>query len=211
MRRDDWLVQQLPVGMVDDEFLVRFVSIFQEMAESVLVQVDNLPHVFDTAVTPDAMVRAIGGWIGVDWIDPSLPDMLQRRIVREYARLLPWRGTKRGLTQLLSLLSGGAVSVEDSGGVYLEGEAPRHAPHVRLEVESVSWTTEADLVRIIRDELPANATFELRVAGRVVHPVAEPAVTAVPASMQGSVPEYRPETADVSADMRGGQDEEGDL
>ncbi len=47
-------------------------------------------------VAPPAMVRTIGSWIGLDWVDPSLPGRLQRRIVREYFSLLPWRGTKRG-------------------------------------------------------------------------------------------------------------------
>ena len=37
MRRDDWLIHQLPVGMVEDEFLVRFLSIFQEVGDTVVL------------------------------------------------------------------------------------------------------------------------------------------------------------------------------
>ena len=59
-RRDDWLLHQLPVGMAEDEFLGRFVSIFQEVADTVVGQIDNLPHVFDATVAPPSMVRTLG-------------------------------------------------------------------------------------------------------------------------------------------------------
>lgn len=171
-RNGDWLLDQLPVGMTEDDFFARFVRIFQSVADTVLHQVDNVPHAFDVAVAPDRMVRALGSWLGVDWIDPSLPDHLQRRIVREYSSLLLWRGTKSGLTRLLELLCDaepGTVIVEDSGGVYAD-DAPRTAPHVRMSVPGTGWTTEADLLRIIRSELPATVTFELNVGGRMIHP-----------------------------------------
>ena len=96
-RRDDWLLHQLPVAMAEDEFLGRFLSIFQEVADTVVGQIDNLPHVFDVTVAPPTMVRTLGYWIGLDWVDPSLPVALQRRIVREYFSLLRWRGTRRGM------------------------------------------------------------------------------------------------------------------
>lgn len=169
-RRDDWLVHQLPVGMTDDDFFVRFVRIFQTVADSVLHHVDNMPHMFDVNVAPDALVRTIGAWMGVDWIDPSLPDHLQRQIVREYSAGLMWRGTKSGLVRLLELICEGDVMVEDSGGVYTDDDVPTTAPFVRMSVPAPTWTTEADLLRIVRSELPASVTFELIVDGRLVFP-----------------------------------------
>ncbi len=170
MRRPDWLIHQLPVGMTEDEFLVRFVSIFQEVADTVLHQADTIPHLFDPSVAPDQVVRLMGAWIGIDWIDSTLPDHLQRRIVREYAALLRWRGTARGMRQLLELITDGPATVVDSGGVYVDGAAPRMAPHVRLEVASAGWADENDLLRIVRAELPASVTFQLMVAGRQIWP-----------------------------------------
>ncbi len=170
MRNKDWLIQQLPVGMVDDDFLVRFLSIFQDVTNTVFHQLDTLPHMFDPTVAPDAMVRQMGNWIGIDAIDPSLPDVLQRETVLQYAKLLPWRGTRRGMMDLLEAISGGPVTVIDSGGVYHEGEAPAAPPHVRLEAESTGWLDDAGLVQIVRDELPATVTFELVIAGRTIWP-----------------------------------------
>jgi phage tail-like protein len=171
MRRDDWLIHQLPVGMAEDDFLVRFLTIFQNVADTVVHQIDALPHVFDPTVAPTPMVRAMAQWIGVDWVDSSLDDRIQRAIVIEYAQLIQWRGTKRGLRRLLRLLSGGAdVEVLDSGGVFGEGEAPVVPPHVRLEMASPGWNRVEDLVRIVRHELPASVTFDLWIAGERVWP-----------------------------------------
>jgi phage tail-like protein len=169
-RRDDWLIHQLPVGMVEDAFLVRFLSIFQDVADTVASQIDNLPHMFDATVAPPTMVRALGYWIGLDWIDPSLPDTLQRRIVREYFSLLRWRGTKRGMRQLLELISQQPANVEETGGIFQEGQSPADIGHVVLKVRSTGWATEADLLRIVRSELPASVTFELFVADRRIWP-----------------------------------------
>jgi phage tail-like protein len=183
MRRSDWLSHQLPVGMLDDEFLVRFLGIFQDVADTVVHQIDTLPHMFDPTVAPETMVRAMGHWIGIDWVDSSLPDPLQRRIVREYSSLIKWRGTKRGMRQLLEVISGERAIVTDSGGVYAEGDAPRDAAHVRLEVRSSGWATESDLLRIVRSEVPASVTFELVVDGRTIWPT-QPSGGAATTEMQ---------------------------
>jgi phage tail-like protein len=169
-RRDDWLLHQLPVGMVEDDFLARFLRIFQTVADTELHQIDTLRHMFDPSVAPDPMVRLMGEWIGINWVDSSLPDELQRRIVREYSELVQWRGTARGLRQLLELISLSPAVVQDSGGVYADGEAPPNAPHVRLYVERSGWATENDLLRIVRAELPASMTFELHVGARQIWP-----------------------------------------
>ena len=117
------------------------------------------------------MVRALGGWIGLDWVDPSLPDALQRRIVREYFSLLRWRGTRRGMRQLLELISDGAGDRRGDRRHLPRGRgaAPTPATCV-LRVESSGWATEADLLRIVRAELPASVTFELFVGDRRIWP-----------------------------------------
>jgi phage tail-like protein len=171
VRRDDWLLQQLPVGMSEHDFLRRFLMIFQSISDSVLEQIDVLEHAFDPTVAPDRMVREMGRWLGVDWIDSSLPDEVQRRVVLDYSEVLPWRGTARGLAALLRIMSGvEEVRVDDSGGVYAEGEAPRQAPHVDLEMADAGWADPDDIVRIVRSELPAVVTFRLVVDGRQVWP-----------------------------------------
>jgi phage tail-like protein len=175
MRHDDWLINQLPVGMTEDDFLVRYLGIFQALADTVIEQVDNLPKMFDPSVAPDEMVRTMAQWLGVEWVDSSLPDRVQREIVRRYAELIQWRGTKTGVRMLLELLTDGPVEVRDTGGVFPEGESPGAPSHVRLDVGSSGWNRTDDLVRIIRAELPATVTFDMWVGNEHVWPPADPA------------------------------------
>jgi phage tail-like protein len=174
--RGDWLVRQLPVGMAQDQLLVRFVTLFQQLANGLLDHLDGMTHLGDVTVTPEAMVRYLGSWIGVEWVDPMLDPRQQRELVRSYCRELMWRGTRRGLRQLLATITGDPDPVvTDSGGIFLYGEAPGTAPHVHLEVAGLgTWVTENDLLAIVRSELPASVTFELVVGGRLVEQAAGP-------------------------------------
>lgn len=163
--RSTWLVDQLPLGMLDDEFFVRFVSIFQELADTHRANADSIEHAVDVSVAPPDMVRYLGRWIGVQAVDPSLPDEFQRRAVRAIGRMLPWRGTRRGLLDLLELVTGEPAEVVDPGGVHREGEAPPNDKHVVVRVRTTGWVTETDLWAIVAAEMPADVTFELQVRG----------------------------------------------
>ena len=176
MRRGDWLLAQLPMGMLEDDFFTRFVRIFQDVASSYLDDVDSLDHLVDPTVTPTPFVPYLGSWIGVRSIDPSLPERLQRRIVQESSAILAWRGTYRGLVQFLELVCDGPVEVTESGGVYREGDAPTTPPRVEIRVESTGWTTTDDFVALVLDELPANIPAEIFVAGQMVWPQVQRAV-----------------------------------
>jgi phage tail-like protein len=167
-RSPHWMLNQLPVGMLESEFFVRFVCIFQELGETLFADADNVDNLLDLSVAPLPVVRWLGSWIGVDEIDASLPDDLQRRIVKSMAKTVAWRGTARGLRRFLELVSGGAVEVEDGGGVWRAGEAPQDTAWVRLRVASTGWLSEADFVSLVRDEVPAHVRADLIVDGRQV-------------------------------------------
>lgn len=160
-RRPGWLVAQLPVSMAEDPFLARFVRIIETVADTVVDQVDGMEHLFDVSVAPDEMVRAMGAWCGLDWVDPSLPDASQRAMVRIYSHNLMWRGTNRGLRELLEVLTDGPVTIHDSGGVFVEGAAPRRPAHIVVQCASTGFATRRDLERVIRAEIPATTTFDL--------------------------------------------------
>jgi phage tail-like protein len=169
-RRPDWLVGQLPVGMLEDSFFYRFASIFQEQATTYLDAVDNISNIVDPAVAPPGMVRFLAAWLALPPLEPSLPELYQRQLVKAAASLRWWRGTKTGLVQLLSALTGAGVEVTDNGGIFHQGEAGRRQPHVRVRTESTGWLSEDELVELVRDEVPANATLELYVGGRRLWP-----------------------------------------
>jgi len=179
-RRADWLVGQLPTGMLDDDFFVRFVSLFQDLATSLLDGVDNVPNLVDPSIAPLPVVRWLGSWIGVGFIDPSLPDALQRHLVRTSSRVLTWRGTKRGLADFLEAVTSGPVEIDESGAILHEGEAGERDPWVRVRVESTGWLSEEDFTALVGDEIPADVSYELSVGDRRIWPMPDPRPEEVP-------------------------------
>lgn len=167
-RHPQWLVNQLPVGMLGSDFFVRFVSIFQELAESLMDDADQLEHVPDAAVAPTPLLSYLASWIDVHTVDPSLPDEVQRVILRSSAKALALRGTRRGLTQYLQMLSGDEAEVTDGGGVWGEGGAPADTAWVRMAVTGTGHLSESEFVALIRDEVPAHVRAELYVGDRRV-------------------------------------------
>jgi phage tail-like protein len=163
-RRDpDWMLRQLPVQMVAQDFFRRFVSIFQDVGGELLEDVDNVDHILDVTVAPPEFVRWLGSWLAAERIDPSLPSELQRRLVVGASRTLAWRGTAAGLTAYLELLSGGPARVEDGGGVHRAGEAPPGPGWVRMFVATTGELARAEFVSLVRDEIPVHARADLYV------------------------------------------------
>lgn len=167
-RHPQWLVNQLPVGMLGSDFFVRFVSIFQEMAETLMDDADQIEHVPDATVAPTPMLSYLASWIDVQTVDPSLPDAVQRVILRSSSRALALRGTRRGLQEYLTMLSGDTAEVTDGGGVWAEGEAPDDVAWVRMTVSGTGHLSEPEFVALIAAEIPAHVRAELFIAGRRV-------------------------------------------
>ena len=112
-----WLVGSMPMVMQEDALLSRFVTIFEELASTVRYGVDRCDLVADAAVTAAPMVRYLGGWVGAVGATPELEVSRQREIVRVTGATLAWRGTARGVRQLLEAITGGPASVSDGGSV----------------------------------------------------------------------------------------------
>lgn len=169
-RRKDWMLGQLPMGMLDDDLFVRFVSMFQEIATSFVEGADNISNVADPTVAPEPALSWLASWLGVTWIEPTLTAGLQRRLVRECGNALEWRGTRRGLETILAAVTGGEVAVAESGGVRRGADPPVPAPDpvVRVEVSSTGWMSDADFAQLVADAVPANVRCEIVVGGREI-------------------------------------------
>lgn len=178
MRRDDWLLAQLPMGMLEDDFFCRFVRIFQEVSGTYLDNLDSLDHLVDPSVAPTPFVPYLGSWLGVRSIDPSLDDRRQRQIVMAASTQLAWRGTRRGLVQFLELICDGPVEVTETGGVYREGESPTAPARIEIRVPDTGQTSTDDFVALVLDEIPANVPTQVFVAGELVWPELPQAVGA---------------------------------
>jgi len=162
-RGDDWLLRQLPVQMLSQDFFVRFVSIFQELGSTLLDDADSVDHVADLSVAPEDSIAWLGSWIGVDSLDNSMSPALRRRIVATAARTLAQRGTVSGLRSFLVLLSGGPAEVREGGGVWRAGDVPEDTAWVVMTVEDTGSLERDAFVDMVKDEVPAHVRAELYV------------------------------------------------
>jgi phage tail-like protein len=163
-----WLVAQLPVGMRDDDLLVRFTTIIERVAGSIRAGADGIERLADVAVTTPGMLEYLGRWLGYDVIDETLGVAQQRRIVTAMGAALAWRGTAHGLEMMLAAITDGPVTVEDPGAVVAEPESLPSTPvgEVVVTVTSTGHLREAEFEALVRDEVPAHLGVRLVVAPR---------------------------------------------
>ncbi len=164
-----WLTGQLPMGVRDDDFMVRFATIFERVAETVREGADNVEYVGSPAVAPLPVLAYLGQWMGVDFVDGRLEPEHQREIVATLGRILTRRGTAGALRELLESLTGGHVSVIDSGAVIADGPVPTYRP-VEVHVHQTGHLRRHELEAIVRDEVPAHIPV-------VVHVLSDGALT----------------------------------
>lgn len=160
-----WLIDSLPVCFAGDPFLRRFLGIFQELADDLRSAIDGIEHTVDADVAPPDFVRWLGGWLGVESLDPSLPELRQRELVAGFGPLLPQRGTAAGLAGAVELVTGERPLVRDPGGVVRDSDAAKPSEPVSIWLKSTGRVSEADVVAVIRDWIPASATVALTVGG----------------------------------------------
>lgn len=156
-----WLVGQLPVGMRDDDMLVRFTTIFERLGTSLRAGADGVEHVADPTVTFPAMLGYLGRWLGYDLLDDDLDLSRQRGIISALGRALPVRGTRAGLVAILEAVTGGPVVVDEPGGVLGADEDPGDLGPVVVRVTSTGHLRDHELHALVRDEVPAHLPVEI--------------------------------------------------
>lgn len=164
--RAGWLVGQLPVGMRDDDLLVRFTTIFERLGATLRAGADGTEHVADHTVTTPEMLDFMSRWFGPSVLDPGLPVGQQRRVLAALARALPRRGTATGLRLLLEAITGDRVEIVDPGGVGREGERTGHDGVIEVRITGTGHLREHELAALVRDEIPVHLGMRLVITGR---------------------------------------------
>jgi phage tail-like protein len=158
LRSSQPIAEQLPAVLRSDPLAASFVDGLDAVLAPVLLTVENLPTYVDPDVAPMDFVAWLASWFGLE-LDPSWSEERARETVRRIARLQRFRGTVRGLTELVEVLGGGSVGVEDGGGVWatldpgapLEGE---HRPDVRVVVTGGDEGLRAVTPGLVRSYVP---------------------------------------------------------
>lgn len=173
-----WLVGALPLGMQGDDFLVRFLTIFEEVATTLRAAADSISSIADVDVTSPEMVRYLGEWVGAPALDKRLDLQKQRNIVHATGSTIGYRGTAAALRVVLRALiderdhpsQDGDVEVIDQGGVFRDGEAPTGSGTVIVRVASTGHLRPAQFVELVLASVPADVQIVIECAGETLHP-----------------------------------------
>jgi phage tail-like protein len=163
----------LPSPYQGDEFLGRFLRIFEDVLGPIELTVDEIASYFDPLLTPEELLPWLASWVGVE-LDERWPVARRRALVARAAELYRWRGTRRGLREHLRIYTGyDPLIVENFSGMRL-GQDAALGRNTRLGQPSDHWLAitvlanedevdEATLRRIIEAEKPAHVGYAIEI------------------------------------------------
>lgn len=99
-RRQSSYLDYLPGVYLRNEFLGRFLLIFESILDPIDRQVATLDRYFDPDTAPSHVLKWLGSWLGLV-VDDRLPEDRRRALVRAASEIFAWRGTRRGLALLV--------------------------------------------------------------------------------------------------------------
>ena len=156
-----WLLAQLPRALSGNPVIQGFVDAAEHTGDSVRAHLDAVEYQLDPDLASAEMLTYLAGWLGFP-LDRLDEPAMHRPLLRALGRLLPHRGTKQALAELLAELTGGPVTITDGGGVYGPGqEVPQEDLTVRVELSRIGPVSRDRLLAIGERELPIGARLEL--------------------------------------------------
>jgi phage tail-like protein len=153
----------LPGVFSRNDFLARYLLIFETINEPVQRTVDNVPDLFDPSLAPADFLPWLGSWLGLV-LDERWPDAQRRELIRAAADLYRWRGTRRGLSEYIRVYTG--ITPEIVEPTLSEVSTSRDLAFrftVRLTLPPGAQVDRALLEQIIDAEKPAFAAGTLEI------------------------------------------------
>lgn len=147
-----WL-KYLPSIYSDDEFIGRFLLIFESMMAPVIWHIDNFDLYLSPNVAGSEWLQWMASWFDVLLI-PELPVARQRNILEQMGWLFLRRGTVAGIQRLLELYFG--VSVE-----IIEDQLCHFIVRVPFNEADPLLSSETLIRRLIDSQCPSFAAYRL--------------------------------------------------
>jgi phage tail-like protein len=159
----------------DSEFVQRFVAGLDVVLAPVVATLDSLDAYVDPWLAPMDFVAWLAGWVGVE-LDRSWDETRQRALVARAAELFAWRGTVRGLAELVEVYTGVVPEIDESGGTRWSSEPgaagmPPGSAEPRLVVRVTlppgAAVDPARLDRLVAAAKPAHVPHRVDIVGGV--------------------------------------------
>ncbi len=170
-------LRYLPPIYAEDEFLGRFLLIFQSVLEPIENTVREIANYFDPRMTPEGFLPWLAAWVGLA-LDESWPAERRRALIGAAVDLYRWRGTRRGLREYLRIYTGvepefteyaSAMRIGPEtllGWNTIMGDGQDHVFRVTLRVAEDSYVDADKMRAIIEAEKPAHAAYILEIEPR---------------------------------------------
>ena len=166
------LGQALPALYQEDGFTQRFVSAFDAVLAPIFAALDNLPAYLDPWLAPEDFLEWLGGWFGIV-LDESWSPTRRRALITRAFEFYRMRGTASGLKEQVEVLTGGAVELDETGGVASSTTAggalpgsPNFALLVRVTVDDPASINLTRLDALVMAAKPAHVTHKVEVVKR---------------------------------------------
>jgi phage tail-like protein len=175
-RRRSELLNYLPAMYATDDFMGRFLCIFEDTLKPLQQMAENFHYYFNPLMAPPDMIPWLATWVNLV-LDESWSLEQRRKLIHNAADLYSRRGTKGGLIEYLKLYTGIEPEItEYVDGMVLGPETllgvnttiagrERHSFTVTLRLQGLSEEErvfkEAFIRRIIEAEKPAHTAYRL--------------------------------------------------
>jgi phage tail-like protein len=153
-----------------DENAMRFTAALDVVLAPVWLAIDCFDAYLSPDLTPDDMAAWLARWVGIAIDDNWHPDRLRRLLTRAF-ELYRWRGTVKGMTDLVEAYTGVRPRVTDSGRVEISATpgGARAGPAEATVVVGIPAQTldQAELERLatlVRVSSPAHVTARVEAA-----------------------------------------------
>ena len=172
LNRNGGYIKYLPAIYSENEFMSRFLMIFESVLGPMERTLDNIWHYLDPHVTPEEYLGWLATWVKIDLMQPMDP-LRQRLFLKKSGELFRCRGTKKGLLEYLTLCTGVTPEIEeDFGPILLSADSVlgtntvlsrglNYHFTVRFEQADESSINLEQVETIIELEKPAHTTFSV--------------------------------------------------
>ena len=150
---DSRYLRYLPSIFQENEFLGRYLRIFETIWEPLEWRQNHINLYFDPRTCPPSFLPWLAGWLDMA-VNPYWPESRVRRLIAEAADLYRWRGTAYGLKRLIEVVTGLTPTIT-------EHPAQPFVFHVSLVIPPGSEIDAILIDDLVRTHKPAHAGYIL--------------------------------------------------
>ena len=150
--------QYLPDTFQENDFLRRFLRIFEDIWEPLEQRQDYIEMYFDPHTCPASFLPWLASWLDLPF-NPHWPEARHRRLLAQAMELYGWRGTRYGLIRMIEVCTGLTPEIRNSS-------SQPFVFHIRITLPpgTSSETLDKGLIEeLIQVHKPAHAGYILEV------------------------------------------------